>query len=404
MAIIKALTAVAALAASVSARAITSPANSYTPAKRHIPYAQVVYYTTTNTPALDSNVVAIPVLADGYLNENATVLTPLSQGSTTANATLVTQLSSGDFLRVAGDFLFVANAVDNKLAMFAIDPANPTSLTLVGTPVNTMPLPDSVAVSAINQIVCVANTGAPSVIQCATYDSSSGIGELDAERQLFPPQLNVSSDAMYNAVGDIFFSDAEDYLFLTMKGVKGTPFQGYFGAMDVNCGQVNENITMSVINGTHALYQSVQIPGTDTILAADAAYGATSFNLNGTQQANHALFQTLVKGQNASCWVEISQSTTTAFISDPIFGRVTEFDYHNGTIVQEIPLPQDTGALDFSIVGNKIYMLFVGVTSLHPMVGVFDLSGGRGTAYIAQQAQPAAVTGHVIGLSTWPAS
>ena len=67
--------------------------------------------------------------------------------------------------------------------MFEADAKDPTKLTMVGQPADTLgEFPNTMAVSTKNSMVCVANSGARAGVACAKMDAKTGIGKMDMLR------------------------------------------------------------------------------------------------------------------------------------------------------------------------------------------------------------------------------
>lgn len=116
--------------------------------------------------------------------------------------------------------------------MFTIDKQNPTKLTLIGQPVS-IPgeFPNTVAASSKHKVVCVATTGAIAGISCAPF-SAQGVGNMDTLRQI---NLNQTTPPIgpTNTVSQVFFSNDQNTLFVTVKGDPANNKTGFLGSFGV---------------------------------------------------------------------------------------------------------------------------------------------------------------------------
>ena len=298
--------------------------------------------------------------------------------------------------------LFAIHGASNSISMFRINAFDPTKLTLIGKPATTAQYPISLAVSTKYQKVCVANAGDVAGLSCASYSPLTGIGKMDALRPYFTTP-NTPASVQFNSIGDLYFSNDENVLFTAVRG-NGQGFNGFFSAYPVVGGTVSYKQVTSNPAGIEFLYGSVPIPGTSDILSSDsgaAIGGALIISVN-SQLQGAAKKDIKLPGQSMTCWATISPATGTGFLSDPGVSTIAEVDLQTGTLIK-----QENGDLltiDIRAVGNFLYALALGnvtdgITYVPPGVGVFDLSGGRGTAKLIQTFNPAGMTQSAQGLA-----
>ncbi|KAF2015669.1 hypothetical protein BU24DRAFT_441259 [Aaosphaeria arxii CBS 175.79] len=338
-------------------------------------------------------VVALPIDNTGLVSRGTTTVTGgagsnfinSADNTTSAPDALVGQSA----LTIVGNNLFAVNAGSNTLTMMAISPNDPTSLTMVGQPINVLgEFPTTVSASLKNQLVCVGTTGAMAGISCARF-SEQGLSEMDCLRpfdigQTTPPR------GPLNSVSQTFFSADESVLFTTVKGdpaVNNTGFLSSFAVEQGNNGaaQVSEVESRSSPAGTAVLFGSVALPGNpSTIFATDASFGAAVLSVDQNGQASTVRAQP-IDGQAATCWATVSDNTKSAFVTDVGVNRVVEMSLEDASIVGELNLTNgDPGLIDLRAAGNFVYALSPGNGTIEAAITVLDISGGQGSMKQAQ--------------------
>lgn len=276
-------------------------------------------------------------------------------------------------------YLFAVNAGSNTISMFAIDPLNPTRLTLVGKPA-AVPgdFPVTVGASAKNKLVCVGATGAKSGVSCTSF-SEKGLGKLD---QLRPVGLNQTTPPVGppNTIGQVFFSEDEETLYTTVKGNPGTNTTGTLGvfAVEQPCDgrgavAVSQEGKLNVLDQTAVLFGAAPLPGSQ-ILSSDAAFGAVLLSVDTETQTASVKNVIDVAGQKATCWATLSPETNTVFLGDAGFDRFVELSSTDGSIKSITNLNTgDPGINDLKAAGSFIYALSPGNATAPPAVTVFDV-------------------------------
>ena len=288
--------------------------------------------------------------------------------------------------------------------MFKIDSRDPTKLTMVGQPVDTKgDFPVSMAVSTRNSMVCVGNTGVKAGVACGKV-TREGLVAMDDLRPLtFDLQQSNPPTGPLNTVADILFSDDESVLYAVVKGNMTANQPGGVAAFTVDCnkGQVSQKAVSNTPNGTAVLFGTVPIPGTNSLLATDASFGATILSADSKGTTLSLKAKTAVPNQAATCWTEVSSFTKTAFLTDVGVNHLVEMDTKTGALIQvyNLTTPQ-TGMIDLATAGKNIFALAPSANT-STSVQVFDVSGGRGKAKQIQNFLPQGVSATAQGMAVF---
>ena len=285
--------------------------------------------------------------------------------------------------------------------MFEVDGQDPTKLKMVGQPANTLgDFPNTMAVSAKNNMVCVASTGAKAGVACAKMDAKTGIGKMDMLRPFDLKQKNPPTGPL-NTVSDTFFNEKEDALLTTVKGDPDAKNTGFVSAFKVENGSVSMQETRSSPNGTAVLFGTVNIPGSQDLMATDASFGAAVISLGQDLKAN-VKSALKIGGQKATCWATVSEATGTGFVTDVGVNSLVEVDPASGALVKQMNLTTpNPGMIDLEAKGKFMYALSPGnaTANIPAAVAVFDLSGGKGQAKQIQTFNPKGVKDTVQGMA-----
>ena len=288
--------------------------------------------------------------------------------------------------------VFAVNAGSNTLSMLAIDPADPTKLTMVGSPVNTCgDFPVTLAVSIKLQKACVGNTGAKAGISCASFNAQTGLAAMDALRPFALKQSNPPTGPL-NTVADTFFNVDETALLTTVKGDPTVNNTGFLSAFPVQNGTISAVGTQSSPAGTNVLFGTVNIAGTSNLLATDASFGAAILSVD-AQGTAAVVASAKLADQKATCWATVSEATGTGFVTDVAVNHLVEMNVTTGAVVKELNLTNgNPGMIDLQAAGNFVYALSPGNANVSSAVTVFDVSGGSGAAKQIQNFNPAGVS------------
>ncbi|KAI5926236.1 hypothetical protein F4810DRAFT_586381 [Camillea tinctor] len=323
--------------------------------------------TNDNTNA----VVSIPIGEDGLLQTTGTSTATAGAGSNSFDG-LTNQTAAPDALfsqsslTIAGNNLFAVNAGCNSLSMFAIDPQDPTKLTMVGKPV-AVPgeFPTTVAASAEHQIACVGSTGAKAGVSCASF-SAKGLGAMDDLREFDLGQTTPPVGPM-NTVSQVAFSNDGKTLFTTVKGDPTKNNTGFLASFHVQaCTKtkavsVSQKAVMSSPAGTAVLFGFSTMKGSNNLFVTDASFGGAVLSFDqgilATVQGKEVVY-----GQTATCWVAISPATNTAFVTDVGVNRMVEMSLTDASIQGQVDLSAngDPGLIDLRAAGDFVYALSPG--------------------------------------------
>lgn len=263
--------------------------------------------------------------------------------------------------------------------MFRINNIDPTKLELIGEGQDSKGvLPNTLAASEELKTVCVANTGTPAGIACATY-SEDGLSAFDDLRTLDVGQSMNPATGPTPGFADLFFSDNLSTLVASVKG-NGTEFTGYMAKFAVEEGKVATVAEKATPPGSGALFGVTIIPGTDNkIFASDASLGGFILDLDNL--AGQPIATINVTNQRASCWAKISRFTGTGFLTDVLVNRLVEVSLEDGTILDEYYPPNPfQGMADFAVAGTKLWALSAGNGTFPASITTFDVSGGPKSA------------------------
>ncbi|GAP83551.1 putative 3-carboxymuconate cyclase [Rosellinia necatrix] len=334
----------------------------------------------------DNAVVALPIQKNGLLAAGRLTGTGGAgmngmdaDGKPAAPDPLFSQSS----LTIAGNHLFAVNPGSNTVSMFAIDPRDPTRLTLVGQPV-AVPgeFPVTVAASERNKLVCVGSSGAVAGVACSTF-SADGIGEMD-DLRVFDIGQTTPPVGPTNTVSHVFFSRDESTVFTTVKGDPATNKTGFLAAFPVDRSDCEAGASVaregrrSSPAGTAVLFGSSTIPGSDDLFVTDASFGGAVLTNGGGRGGDAAAFTVrgkgVVDGQSATCWAAISPATNTAFVTDVGVNRLVEMSLGDASIrsVVDLGANGDPGLIDLRAAGRLVYALSPGNGTTPAAVTVVD--------------------------------
>jgi hypothetical protein len=261
--------------------------------------------------------------------------------------------------------------------MFSISTTDSTKLTAVGSPA-AIPgdFPNTVAVSAMNNLVCVGTSGKRSGVSCASF-SSHGLGKMDALRpfglgQTTPPV------GPFNTVSQVFFSLDETVLFATVKG-SPPDTTGFLSAFPVNDdASLSTRETRSSPAGTALLFGTKQVHGTSTFFITDPSFGATVLAVDSSNQAT-VVARVAIPDQALTCWSTISEVTGSAFVTDGGVNRLVEMSVTDASIISitDLSANGNPSMTDVEAAGDFVYALSPGNDSVKASLVVLDVSRGN---------------------------
>ncbi|KAF5501253.1 hypothetical protein CGCS363_v005927 [Colletotrichum siamense] len=339
---------------------------------------RAVYFITNDR---DNAIVALPIGLDGHLSEG-TITSTRGSGMSSVNG-MTNQPAAPDGLvsqsavTLTGNYLFTINAGSNTVVMFKIDPASPTKLTMIGQPAPVPgEFPNTVAASERNHLICVGTTGAKAGISCASF-SESGMGLMDSLRAI---TLNQTTPPVgpTNTVSQVFFSDDQKSLYVTVKGDPVKNNTGFFASYQV--GQmaghaaVAEQPQRSSPAGTAVLFGSFNIPESNNVFVTDASFGAAVLSVDQSSKLATVKAKGVIDGQKATCWGTFSKASNSAFVTDVGLNRVVEMSLTDASVKNIIDLSSngDQGLIDLKAAGNFVYALAPGNGTTSAAVTVLD--------------------------------
>lgn len=321
-----------------------------------------------------------PQLPDGTASQSALTRVGNASGNTSLRFLIITDSQN----------IFAVNPGSNTVTMLAINPKDPTCLTMVGKPV-AIPgeFPNAVAASAKNEMVCVATTGSKAGVSCASF-SQQGIEAMDGLR-VFDIGQSTPPRGPLNTVSQTLFSADDTKLIAMVKGDPAVNNTGFISVFDVQRGgnglatlAAKDNRTSP--NGTAVLFGTSRIPSTNSLFATDASFGAAVIDFDHNGQTS-VVGAGKIDGQKATCWSTISRATGSAFVTDVGTDRIVEMSIKDASIIREYDLSanQDPGLIDIASAGNFVYALSPGNGTTGAAITVLDVSGGQGRAKQAQR-------------------
>jgi hypothetical protein len=382
-----------------------------------------VYFSTNDLAG--SYVVVNSILGDGSLQFHSAI--PTNGSGVSGESAL---LNSADSLIVGDNNLFVVNAGSHTVSMFAINPANPSEITLVNTASSYGETPTSLAYSSALRMLCVLNGGTANGIACFSVDATYGLTPLPQTFKSFGLQLPSLPKSPLGTVSDLQFTRDSTRLLVAVKGnPKGEPqpTQSFIASFPVTSAQsLGEPFVNSPV-GTLP-YSMTLIPGTGTGRAGDdQAFVFTDpgvdseYGLGLVRVASNGQITTGVTvpipGQRLSCWSDFSTRTGNLFTVDYEASGVKQ---HHGVVSEFAVRTNPLGAtmlrqyaLPGLLVDARIATLPTGQDFLYVLtggkgpVGLFVMSVDQSADAKLVQSYTPTNTGHVVlsqsvaGLATY---
>ncbi|KAJ7126021.1 hypothetical protein C8R44DRAFT_702369 [Mycena epipterygia] len=288
-------------------------------------------------------------------------------------------LFSQGSVRVSPARKFVANvnAGSNTVTVFAINPLNPASLSMIGKPVSSGgEFPTSLAINKAGNRVCVVNGGKINGVSCYSFDPREGLNPLKNTIRSLKLNQTTPATGPPHTPSQIIFSADEKQLIVSVKA-------GFLAMWDINAdGSLSSDFQST--SGGSSPFGLVYVPGRNAIFAADPAIGYDIFNLDSKLQ--NATASIPVANQGAICWSAHSNESGNFYTIDVARSTITEVHVTSSlssTIVKQYNLGTD-GPLDTDVatVEKKDFMYALAANA----TGVTVLSvNGPGRALIYQR-------------------
>jgi hypothetical protein len=264
--------------------------------------------------------------------------------------------------------------------MFDIDSKDPTKLTMVGQPADTLgEFPMSVTLSATLNQACVANSGAKAGITCFSMCATNGLKALDTSLRAFDINQTTPPVGPTNTVSQTFFNEDSTALITTVKGNPAVNNTGFLSLFPVVNNSVSSQDIRSSPAGTAVLFGTALIPNSTNIFVTDASFGSATLSISADNIAVVSA-STKIADQAATCWATISDVTKSGFVTDVAVNHLVEVDTTSGRLIRELNSTNgNPGMVDLVSAGNFIYALSPGNATTKAAVTVFDISGGQGS-------------------------
>ncbi|KAJ7123178.1 hypothetical protein C8R44DRAFT_831546 [Mycena epipterygia] len=261
----------------------------------------------------------------------------------------------------ARKFVATVNAGSNTVSVFAMDPFNPASLSIIGKPVPSGgEFPVSVAINKAGNRVCVVNGGKINGVSCYSFDARKGLTPLKNTIRSLKLNQTTPATGPANTAGQIIFSADEKQLIVAVKA-------GFLAMWDINADGSLSSDFRSTAGGTSP-FSLLYVPGRNAIISADPATGYDIFNLD--SKLKNATVTKTIANQGASCWNVYSKESGNFYIIDVARSTFTEVHVTSSlesTIVKQYSLGID-GPLDTDVgtINKKdfLYALAANATGL----------------------------------------
>ncbi|KZW01918.1 hypothetical protein EXIGLDRAFT_666077 [Exidia glandulosa HHB12029] len=344
--------------------------------------AGAAYFLTNSDKA--NHIVASVIGDDGKLSAGtATFAGGVGSGHTDAGFDAL--FAQGPLL-AKGSNVFAVNPGSNTIAMFTMDAADPTKLTMVGQPVSSQgEFPQSIAIHPTSGNICVLNGGKVNNVACFTPDPEQGLVAIAGTLREIGITQSTPPMGPPNTVTQVMFTLDGKRLVASVKGIP--PAQpGFLAVWDVAAdGSLSTGYSAITAPPGGALPFSLStLPhNPSVIVATDPAIGFEVVDLNGSlRMANNgttAIPSAAVKhvmasgvsssmavpGQGAICWSAFSPLTGNFYLIDPGTNTVTEVTVNSATYKPTMIKQYDSGAngniLDAEVatVNGKDYLYII---------------------------------------------
>ncbi|KDR72146.1 hypothetical protein GALMADRAFT_1344401, partial [Galerina marginata CBS 339.88] len=263
----------------------------------------------------------------------------------------------------------------NTVAMFRIDPRDPSRLTMVGRPVPSKgEFPISVAINSEGNMVCVLNGGKVNGISCFTAHPIFGlISKPNTSRSLGLKQTTPPSGPPGSA-SHIIFSADDSRVMASVKGIPPTPGFIASWAITADGSLAAEPVKSTPASGGLLPFSMTLIPGTHGVLSTDPGIGFEIYNFGSGQNQNSKASSSVVTipGQKATCWSTYSSKSGNFYLIDAGTATITEVHVDGnfkGKIVKQYPQVSGSATIDAEVAtienNNYLYVLAANAASIN---------------------------------------
>ncbi|KAJ8495345.1 hypothetical protein ONZ51_g1762 [Trametes cubensis] len=240
----------------------------------------------------------------------------------------------------------LATPGSNTIALFSINPKEPTDITPLGDPVSSEgEFPMSLAFNKAGTRLCVLNGGAVAGVNCFTVDKTLGLVSIPNSLRTIALNQTTPPAGPPGTASQITFNDDESKLIASFKGL--APAVGFLALWDVQPdGSLSTEFTkMDTLPGGSLTFSLTPIPGKNAFVSTDPGVGFTVFDLDDPSKGSVIP----IPGQGATCWSSFSAKTGNFFLDDVSTATVTEVhvdDNLKASIVKQYPLGSGAGTID----------------------------------------------------------
>lgn len=264
-------------------------------------------------------------------------------------------LFSQGSIQVAGGLVAAVNSGSNTVALFSIDKALPSSISMIGGPVSSGgEFPNSVAISPDNTRACVVNSGAISGVQCFEVNPTRGLVTQSSTNRLIQLDQTTPPSGPQDTIGQVIYNEAGTQIIVSVKGGTASS-QGYVATWDIaSDGSLSTASTNTPVATGGALpFSLTLVPGQNAVFATDPAVGAAVYDFGANADSTATSSVIPIAGQLATCWSVYSNLTGHFYAVDSGSSTITEIALNEqlqGSIVKQYPLKSGSAPVDSTIV------------------------------------------------------
>ncbi|KAK2460349.1 hypothetical protein APHAL10511_007738 [Amanita phalloides] len=255
------------------------------------------------------------------------------------------------------DLLATVNGGSNTVALFKIDPSDPTHLTMVGKPVGSGgEFPTSVAFNMAGTVVCVLNGGAVNGVRCFDVDALKGLSVITHTTKYLNLNETTPPSGPLGSVSQVIFANKDKSLMVAVKGNPSVGARGYLAFWDFeHDGSLSKEYrTVFGNKAVHAPFGITPVRGANAILTADAALGYDIWDFTGSKglaQDDWKITDYPVAGQAAICWSTYSPKTGNYYLVDfkDVITEVSVDCHADSHIVKQYNVTKGSFTLDTDI-------------------------------------------------------